>query len=162
IGVTKTFGAVTAASNITVQVEEATVVGLIGANGAGKTTFLNLVTGHLRPTAGTIRYQGREITRLSPRQVTQLGISRSFQIPQVFDSLSAYENLLVATGIAARESRNPSGARDAKGMAEAAQRMLSRFNLAAHRDLPACVLPEGVRKLLDISMAMVGKPKVLL
>lgn len=163
IGLTKTFGAVTAASNITVQVEHETVVGLIGANGAGKTTFLNLVTGHLRPTAGSIRYHGREITRLSPRQVTQLGICRSFQIPQVFDSLTAYQNLLVAMGIAARSSRNDSpGALEAKGVADAAQRMLSRFKLTAHRDVPACVLPEGVRKLLDISMAMVGKPRVLL
>jgi len=162
IGLTKTFGAVTAASNITVQVEHETIVGLIGANGAGKTTFLNLVTGHLRPTAGSIRYLGREITRLSPRQVTQLGICRSFQIPQVFDSLSAYQNLLVATGIAARASKDSSNAIEGTGIADAAQRMLSRFKLTDHRDVPACVLPEGVRKLLDISMAMVGKPRVLL
>ena len=70
----KTFGAVTAAAGINLSVEENTVVGLIGSNGAGKTTFVNLVTGYLKPTSGTIRYRGQDITALQPRQVTHLGV----------------------------------------------------------------------------------------
>jgi len=150
-GLTKTFGAVAAASNITIEVAEDTVVGLIGGNGAGKTTFINLITGYLKPTSGSIRYRGREITRLAPRQVTRLGICRSFQIPQVFDTLTTYENLLVATGIV-----------DTRDAAQAAETILARFGLAPFRDAVAGVLPEGVRKLLDISMALVMKPRLLL
>jgi branched-chain amino acid transport system ATP-binding protein len=98
-GLTKSFGAVTAAGNITVRFDEDTIVGLIGGNGAGKTTFLNLVTGYQKPSAGVVRFSGADITGLAPRQITRLGICRSFQIPQVFDSLTTYENLLVGLGI---------------------------------------------------------------
>ncbi len=152
-GLTKTFGAVTAAANISVEVEAGAVVGMIGGNGAGKTTFLNLITGYLMPSSGTIRHEGRDITGLSPRKVTRLGICRSFQVPQVFGSLTTYENLLVGTGIVARE---------AVSAHRAAEEMLARFDLAEHRDSRSGVLPEGIRKLLDIGMAMVVRPKILL
>ena len=160
---TKTFGAVAAAANLSVEIAEDTVVGLIGGNGAGKTTFVNLVTGYLKPTSGSIRYRGRDITHLSPRQVTQLGICRSFQMPQLFNTLTSYENLLVGTGILERAGgRWAAGGLEVSSAREAAEAMLVRFKLADHRDSPAGTLPEGLRKLLDISMALVVKPKVLL
>jgi branched-chain amino acid transport system ATP-binding protein len=162
-GLTKTFGAVTAAADITVAFEEDTVVGLIGGNGAGKTTFLNLVTGYLAPTAGKVRFLGRDITGLAPRRITRLGICRSFQIPQVFDSLSAYENLLVGLGIVSLGRGAFVGS--ALGDQEperVAEEMLERFRLRDYRNAPASVLPEGVRKLLDIAMALAVKPRVLL
>ena len=106
---TKTFGAVTAASGISVAVADDTVVGLIGGNGAGKTTFVNLFTGYLAPTQGTVRFSGRDITGVSPRRITRMGICRSFQIPQVFESLSARENLLVGLGIVALGRRHFAG-----------------------------------------------------
>ncbi|MFN0315355.1 MAG: ATP-binding cassette domain-containing protein, partial [Burkholderiales bacterium] len=71
-GLNKNFGAVTAASDINVSIEQDQVVGLIGSNGAGKTTFINMVTGYLKPTSGSIHYEGRDITAISPRTVTQL------------------------------------------------------------------------------------------
>ncbi len=95
----KSFGAVTAASDINIAVEQDSVVGLIGSNGAGKTTFINMVTGYLKPSSGNIVFGSRDITALSPRQITRLGICRSFQIPQLFNTLSVYENLLVGVGI---------------------------------------------------------------
>jgi len=156
VGLTKTFGALAAASDISVRVEEDSVLGLIGGNGAGKTTFLNLITGYLKPTGGRIVYRGREITALSPRQVTHLGICRSFQIPQVFDSLTVIENLLVGTGIAGRALEDRTGAQ------AAADALLARFHLTAHRLELAGVLPEGIRKLLDIALALVTKPALLL
>jgi len=163
VGLTKTFGAVTAASNISVAVEQNAVVGMIGGNGAGKTTFLNLITGYLRPSSGTIRHNGMDITALSPRKVTQLGICRSFQIPQIFGSMTTYENLLVGAGIAARAARGwAKDGRQVSDAHQAADEMLARFRLASYRDLRSSVLPEGVRKLLDIAMAMVIKPRVLL
>jgi branched-chain amino acid transport system ATP-binding protein len=162
-GLTKTFGAVTAASDITATFEEDTIVGLIGGNGAGKTTFLNLVTGYLRPTAGTVRFLGRDVTGLAPRQITRLGICRSFQIPQVFDSLSTYDNLLVGLGIVSlgRGAFVGSALGDRRPE-DVAEETLERFRLRDYRNAPASVLPEGVRKLLDIAMALAVKPRVLL
>jgi len=147
----KSFGAVSAAADVSLSFERESVTSLIGANGAGKTTFLNMVTGYLRPDSGRIRFEGRELVGLDPRRITALGVSRSFQIPQLFHSLSVRENLLVAEGIAAAERAE-----------EATDEVLGRFNLAQYGAQPAALLPEGVRKLLDVAMALVAKPKVLL
>src|SRR5262249_30835467 len=97
-GLTKTFGSVTAASNITVSVDAREVVGIIGANGAGKTTFVNMVTGYQKPTQGSIWFNGEDITPHAPREITRLGICRSFQVPQVFMSVSLFDNLLIGLG----------------------------------------------------------------
>ena len=162
-GLNKSFGAVTAASDINVAVEQDTVVGLIGSNGAGKTTFINMVTGYLKPTSGSITFGGRDITPLSPRLITRLGICRSFQIPQLFNSLSVYENLLTGVGIVFSAGAKWADATHHAGTPEqAVDSMLERFGLGGYRDKPAGVLPEGVRKLLDIAMAMAVKPKILL
>jgi branched-chain amino acid transport system ATP-binding protein len=150
-GLQKSFGAVSAASDVNLSFERESVVSLIGANGAGKTTFLNMVTGYLRPDRGSIRFDGRELTGHTPREITGFGICRSFQIPQLFDSLSVRENLLVAEGIAAAER-----------VEEATDAVLERFGLGQYAAQSAGLLPEGIRKLLDVAMALVAKPKVLL
>jgi branched-chain amino acid transport system ATP-binding protein len=149
--VNKTFGAVVAAADIDLAIERDSVVGLIGANGAGKTTFLNMVTGYLQPSSGCIRFDGRDLGGLAPRQVTRLGISRSFQIPQLLGSLSVRDNLRVAEGVA--------GSREVDA---AADRLLAHFGLAPYAERAAGLLPEGVRKLLDVAMALVARPRVLL
>jgi branched-chain amino acid transport system ATP-binding protein len=162
-GLNKNFGAVTAAADINVAVEGDSVVGLIGSNGAGKTTFINMVTGYLKPSSGSIAFGSRDITPLAPRQITRLGICRSFQIPQLFNTLSVYENLLVGVGIVASGGRKWADAsRHAGTPGETVDSILERFNLNGYRDKAAGVLPEGVRKLLDIAMAMAVKPKILL
>jgi branched-chain amino acid transport system ATP-binding protein len=150
-GLRKSFGAVTAAADVTLSFERESVASLIGANGAGKTTFLNLVTGYLKPDSGSIRFDGHELTGHTPREITGLGICRSFQVPQLFQSLSVRENLLVAEGIAAAER-----------IEEATEAVLERFGLAQYGRQAAGLLPEGIRKLLDVAMALVAKPKVLL
>lgn len=148
-GLRKRFGAIVAAQDITVDIAAQTVTGLIGTNGAGKTTFVNILTGYLKPDEGSISFDGSDITGLPPREITRLGIARSFQIPQLFTSLSAGENLEIALGIA-RQPLSRVG------------EMLAQFGLTPFRDSIAGTLPEGVRKLLDISLAMVADPKVLL
>ncbi|MEH2609531.1 ABC transporter ATP-binding protein [Bradyrhizobium sp. AZCC 1693] len=150
-GLQKSFGAVKAAADISLTFDPDTVVSLIGANGAGKTTFLNMVTGYLRPDSGQILFGERDIVGLSPRQITKLGISRSFQIPQLFNSLSVRENLLVAESIAATD--NPQAATD---------EALARFELASYAAQKAGLLPEGIRKLLDVAMALSSRSKLLL
>jgi branched-chain amino acid transport system ATP-binding protein len=155
----KTFGAVTAAADINVRVERDSVVGLIGSNGAGKTTFINMVTGYLPPSSGSIHYLDRDITGLSPRAITGLGICRSFQIPQLFNTLSVHDNLQVGVGIAAR---SPRAAHERVDTQQQVDTLIQRFNLAGYRDQAAGLLPEGVRKLLDIAMAVAGRPNLLL
>jgi branched-chain amino acid transport system ATP-binding protein len=156
----KAFGAVTAAADIDVRVEQDSVVGLIGSNGAGKTTFINMVTGYLTPTSGSIHYLSRDITGLSPRAITGLGICRSFQIPQLFDTLSVHENLQVGVGIAARSRRTAAASRETEQ--QQIEALIERFNLGGYRAQAAGLLPEGVRKLLDIAMAVAGRPSLLL
>jgi branched-chain amino acid transport system ATP-binding protein len=150
-GLQKSFGAVTAASAISLGFERESVVSLIGANGAGKTTFLNMVTGYLRPDAGHIRFEGRELVGRTSREITALGLSRSFQIPQLFQSLSVRENLLVAEGIARAERVD-----------EATDALVRQFDLTPYATRAAGLLPEGIRKLLDVAMALVTKPRLLL
>jgi branched-chain amino acid transport system ATP-binding protein len=162
-GLTKTFGAVTAANALDIRIETGSVVGLIGGNGAGKTTFINLVTGYLKPTSGRVHFDGRDITGKAPRDITRLGLCRSFQIPQVFDSLTAYENLLVGLGIVSMGRKAFVGSALGHQAPEVvAEEMLERFKLGGYRDELASTLPEGVRKLLDIAMALAVKPRLLL
>ncbi|HEX7928908.1 MAG TPA: ABC transporter ATP-binding protein [bacterium] len=161
-GLTKTFGSVTAAADINVAVAEREVIGIIGANGAGKTTFVNMVTGYLKPSQGSIWFNGQEITPLSPREITRMGICRSFQVPQVFMSLPLMDNLLISLSIAAQE--NPSFWRPLRQphLVEAAEQTIVRYNLQQYRDQRVALLPQGIRKLLDIAMAMANKPRIIL
>jgi branched-chain amino acid transport system ATP-binding protein len=158
----KSFGAVTAAADINARIEQDSVVGLIGSNGAGKTTFINMVTGYLTPTSGQILYQGRDITGMPPRDITRLGICRSFQIPQLFNTLAVRENLMVGVGIAARSARAARGQEKSTEQSAQIEQLIERFNLGGYRTQAAGLLPEGVRKLLDIAMAVAGRPRVLL
>jgi branched-chain amino acid transport system ATP-binding protein len=169
-GLTKSFGAVTAAANINVEVQEGSVLGLIGTNGAGKTTFVNMITGYLKPDSGKVNFGGRDITQLAPREITKLGICRSFQIPQLYNSMTALENLEVGYGIVSLIENNgslftktkapiPSYGKTIRLLAEES---LEKFGLTHYRDKTARVLPGGVRKLLDIAMAMSVRPKILM
>lgn len=160
-GLMKSFGAVVAARDVNIEIPVGQRVSLIGSNGAGKTTFVNMVTGYLRPDAGTIHFDGHDIVGLGPRRITRLGVARSFQIPQLALDMTALDNMLVAAACAEGEpsfwqpARSP--ARRSRAMA-----LLERFALAEHAQRRVAELPGGVRKLLDIAMALTGRPKLLL
>jgi branched-chain amino acid transport system ATP-binding protein len=110
-----------------------------------------MVTGYLKPDSGRIIFAGRDIVGLSPRQIARLGISRSFQVPQLFQTLSVRDNLLIAESIA--------GAQDPPA---ATQSVLAQFELAAYAAQLAGSLPEGIRKLLDVAMALSSRSRLLL
>jgi branched-chain amino acid transport system ATP-binding protein len=160
-GVQKNFGAVTAAANIALDIPAGQTVSLIGSNGAGKTTFVNMLTGYIQPDAGQILLDGDNIVGLAPRQIARMGVARSFQIPQLYKELSVLDNMLAAI---ASQQGALSFWRPAKNAAaiDNARVLLERFDLAEHEHRLVSELPGGVRKLLDIAMALTRQPKVLL
>jgi len=161
----KRFGSLVAARDITVSVPAQQIVGVIGANGAGKTTFINMITGHVRPTKGTIHFEACDITGLPSRQIKGMGISRSFQVAQIFPSLTVFENMCAAAAIGRAPKtfighvRTPMRSRESVTEAES---LLELFRIAPYRDSLAGTLPQGIRKLLDIGMALAGSPRLLL
>jgi branched-chain amino acid transport system ATP-binding protein len=161
-GLGKTFGNITAARDITVAVPARQTVGIIGANGAGKTTFVNLITGYLKPSCGRIRFEGNDITDLSPREITRLGVGRSFQVAQVFSTLSVLDNMAIALGIARRGAGAVWRPLRTRRLLDDAEAILERYRIAAYRHAVASTLPQGVRKLLDIAMAVAAGPRLVL
>ncbi len=158
----KNFGGVVAAHNINVDIDEGETIGIIGANGAGKTTFVNMVTGYLPPSGGTIDFMGRSLLGLKPRDVTKLGLCRSFQVPQVFLSESVFDNMLMAYGIAERSGIGLLTPLDTDERAARVDEQLRRYQIADYRNMAASSLPQGIRKLLDIAMATVRDPKLIM
>jgi branched-chain amino acid transport system ATP-binding protein len=160
VALEKRFGALVAASAISLEVTAGERVSLIGSNGAGKTTFVNMITGYLKPDAGRIELAGDDVTERSPRAIAQLGVARSFQIPQLYPTLSVLENMLVAIACHANRISFRQAARRADAVARG-EALLARFALANQRDRLVAELPGGVRKLLDIAMALAGEPRLL-
>ncbi len=158
----KAFGAVTAAKDVSVVAPRGARLGLIGNNGAGKTTFVNIVTGYIKPDAGRVILDGQDITGLAPRAVTRHGVSRSFQIPQLFLTMTLEENLLMALGIARQEAMSAWRPARSPAIAGELEDLLARFRLREYRDRAISMLPGGVRKLVDIAMAVTRRPKLLL
>jgi branched-chain amino acid transport system ATP-binding protein len=153
-GLTKRFGGFTAVKGVGFEVADGEILGLIGPNGSGKSTIFNLIAGALRPTRGSIRFQGREITGLAPARVCHLGIARTFQIPRPFRRLSIFENVMVAAYYGHGGDLPRQEARRLAGQA-----------------LNAVQLPEGVPveglgaaglKKLELARALATRPKLLL
>jgi branched-chain amino acid transport system ATP-binding protein len=159
-GLDKRFGAVVAADALNIDIASGQRVSLIGANGAGKTTFVNMVTGYLAPDRGAIALDGMDLAGRAPREIARLGISRSFQIPQLFIELTACENLCVAQSAAQTSALSFHAPADARR--DSAIELLRRFGLADVADRPVAELAGGVRKLIDIAMALLRRPKLLL
>jgi branched-chain amino acid transport system ATP-binding protein len=153
-GVSKRFGAVVAADDIRLAVAEGEALGIIGANGAGKSSLFNLVTGVLKPDAGRVSFAGRDISRASVRDRCQAGIGRSFQIPRPFESLTVFENLLVAGHFG--------GSGDEGGVADRAAAILDRTGLGSKANTVAGRLTLLDRKRLELARALATGPKLLL
>lgn len=155
------FGAVYAAKDVNISIASGEVMGVIGSNGAGKTTFVNMVTGYLTPTSGEIIYRGKSITGKATRDITRLGICRSFQIPQLFPELPVIENVLIALTISKQDKPVLFKPAIDRSLEEEAHKLLARFDIDQYADQEIQTLPQGVRKLVDIAMATVAEPDLL-
>jgi branched-chain amino acid transport system ATP-binding protein len=155
------FGGIIVADNIDFSLNEGERLAVIGANGAGKTTFINIVTGFLRPKSGKIFFAGQEITHMTPRSIVRLGLGRSFQLPQLFLEHTVRQCLeLAAVGRGGTLSFfKPLAATVDQSEIE---HTLEVTGLRNRGNEPASELGEGERKLLDVAMALVLRPKLLI
>ncbi|NPD17021.1 ABC transporter ATP-binding protein [Xinfangfangia sp. D13-10-4-6] len=155
------FGGIIAADGINLSLYKGEHLAIIGPNGAGKTTFLNICTGYLKPDAGKVTLNGREITGRPPRSITRMGVARAFQIPQLFTGHTVLENMLLAASV---RERHWGLLRNLMRIPERAEmeHLLDMVGCADVRDRLASELPEGKRKLVDIAVALALKPEVLL
>jgi branched-chain amino acid transport system ATP-binding protein len=158
----KSFGGVQAVRGVSFDVQPGEILGVIGPNGSGKSTLFNCILGQLLPTHGTVCVDGRDVTGMRPSALNRLGVSRTFQLLQVFPRLSVRENLILA-GQEHRGSRlgRLFGARDARVGAEA-DRMLAFFRLEALAGETAGSLSYGQQKLLDAAMAFIAGSRLVL
>lgn len=160
-GLTLKFGGITAADGIDFALQRGERLAVIGANGAGKTTFINICTGYIRPSSGRVFFRGADVTTLGSRRIARLGIGRSFQLPQLFLEHSVRECLqLGAVGRLGKASRFLPMARTTDRHAVA--QMLELVDLHAYADAPVTSLPEGHRKLLDVAIALMLDPQLVI
>jgi branched-chain amino acid transport system ATP-binding protein len=145
------FGGVVAVNGASFEVDEGKVVGLMGPNGAGKTTLFNVITGLQDATNGRVRYDGRDISNVTPRQRALRGIGRTFQRLEVFGSLSVGDNIRVAAEM--RGLDNPGRIRDG---------LLDRVGLRPFAHVPADAVPTGVARLTELARALACDPRLLL
>ncbi len=160
----KTFGSVVAARDINLTIPHGQIIGIIGANGAGKTTFVNMVTGYLKPTSGQILFNGDDVTGKSPGELTRIGLTRSFQIAQTFHTLTTLENLLMAIGATDMSHKRAGFMESLESPArhKRVEEIVQHYGLQEYADQVASELPQGVRKLLDIAMAVASEPSTIL
>src|SRR6266566_828744 len=162
-GLTKSFGGLVAASEVSLAVTPGEIHAVIGPNGAGKTTLIAQLAGELRPDAGTIHFAGGDISRLGPVRRAALGIARSFQITSVFREFTALDNVALAVQARAGHSfRFWRAARSDPLLREPARAVLAEVGLAERALLPAAALSHGERRVLEIAMALATRPRLLL
>lgn len=158
----KSFGGITAVDNVSFEVREGEILGIIGPNGSGKSTLFNCVLGQLTPSSGEVRVDGKGTTGMRPCDLNRIGVSRTFQLLQVFPQLSVRDNLILAgqEHQGSMLSRLIGGA-DA-GLRPEAERMISFFHLGHLADEQAGSLSYGQQKLLDAAMAFMAGPRLVL
>jgi branched-chain amino acid transport system ATP-binding protein len=160
-GLAKTYGGVHALRDVSLGVSAGEIVALIGPNGAGKSTCFNMLNGQIRPDAGTIRFDSRDITGLPPREVWRLGVGRTFQITATFASMSVIENVqMVLLSHAGRTGRLWGLATLAER--ERAEGLLALVGMAAEAERPSAELAYGDLKRLELAMALANEPRLLL
>jgi branched-chain amino acid transport system ATP-binding protein len=161
-GLKKSYGAIQAVAGVSFEVMPGEIFGVIGPNGSGKTTMFNSVLGQITPDAGRIELNGSDITGLSPLQLNQRGVGRTFQTLQVFGKMTVRDNLIVA----AQEHKGSMGSRmfapSDSGLGPKADALIDQFRIGHVADKKAGELSYGQQKLVDIAMAFMSEPDLVL
>ncbi len=160
-GLTKAFGGVIAAKNVSLSVEAGELVALIGPNGAGKSTTFNMIGGQLRPDRGAVTFDGKEIAGLEPRVIWRLGVGRTFQVAQTFISMTVGENVQVALQSMRGKSWSVVERAHLTDRDEAAA-LLGAVGMAGDADRPVSTLAYGDVKRVELAIALASTPKLLL
>jgi neutral amino acid transport system ATP-binding protein len=161
-GISRAFGGVQALNGCSLEVEKGSITGLIGPNGSGKTTLFNVVTGYVKPDAGTVTFDGQNITYARPDKVFALGIGRTFQLTRIFSRISVLENMLVATQRQESWLRGLTRSMSSLNEVAAAMEWLDFVGIARLANLQAGALSFGQRKLLELAYVLVANPDVIL
>jgi len=151
---TKSFGALTVAKDVSFHVSEGEVLGVIGPNGAGKTTLFGMLSGHIKPSSGMVRFCGKDITTAPPHRRARLGIGRTYQVPKPFGQMTVEQNLRVAATFA--------GQMDQRSVDHWVGETLALTGLSAHAGMLAGSLPLLVRKRHELARALAMRPRLLL
>jgi branched-chain amino acid transport system ATP-binding protein len=167
--ITKAFGGLVAVDDVSFEIPEGSIVSIIGPNGAGKTTFFNILTGLYKPTSGRLIFDGRDITRKRPDQITALGVARTFQNIRLFGTMTATENVMVGqharmkAGLFGSIIRPPWVNKEEDAVTEKAHELLDYVGL--HRrlhDLISVELSYGDQRRIEVARALASNPKLLL
>ena len=156
------FGALVAVNDVSFVAERGHITSVIGPNGAGKSTLFNLISGAIRPSAGSVRFDGATVTGLSPHRLVAAGLSRSFQITNLFADLSVYENLRLAAQVLAPASLLAMPTRRSALALQRVDELIAQFSLAANVHERAGALSHGQQRRLEIAVALACRPKMLL
>ena len=165
---TRRFGGVVAVDDISIRVAEGELAGIIGPNGAGKSTLFHLVTGHLRPNAGRIRFAGQDVTAIPPDRRARLGVGIAFQAVRLFRGMSVLENVMVGAhawthhGFLEAFLRLPRHRREERAIREEAEHALERTGLTVVASRAAESLPIGQQHVVQVARALCGRPRLLL
>jgi branched-chain amino acid transport system ATP-binding protein len=163
INIRKEFGALVAVDDVSLKVRKNALHAIIGPNGAGKTTFFNLLSGNLEPTSGQVFFKGRDITHKPVHQTIHFGIGRSFQITNIFPSLSVFENIRLASQALGRDNfKFWRSASDFRRYEERAWSVIEKVGLTGRAQTLARSLPHGDQRKLELGMILAPDPEVLL
>ena len=167
-GVTKRFGGVTSLRSVDISFRTGSVCSIIGPNGAGKTTLFNVISGVLKPTQGSVHFNGADITRLRPDEIARLGLARTFQNLALFGAMTVLDTVLVGyhrhirAGVAAAAFRLPRHRSAERRATAAADRILDHLGLHDLRHHPVVDLPYGIQRRVELARALVGAPSMVL
>jgi len=162
-GVSKRFGSLVAVRDVSLTLAQGELRAIIGPNGAGKTTFFNLISGFFPPNAGSIHFEGRDITRLPAHQRVKLGIGRTFQITEIFPELTVFENVRISTEVTDGYRLRPWLSRpQAAHVRKQVEETLALTGLAAKADRLVGELAHGDQRAAEIAMALALRPRLLL